>query len=321
MIKRTEQEIMKSWKGDTYVPAISIICITYNHEKYIDEAIDSFLMQETDFPFEIVVGEDFSSDATLLILLEYKKKYPNILKLLINDKNIGVTKNILRTALESNGDFIALCEGDDYWTDKTKLQNQYNILKSDITISGVYHNVNVINENNSIVKNIPFKGKDYDSLNTFFADFYQIPTCSVVFRNFFKDEGFYKFRKMFRETKYILDYLIDTLIIEHGRYIFLDKTMGCYRVIESNSSFSSQKIEAVEKEMLQTRDNIDNYFNFKYHEELLKNKEKIKMSILVKTYKQGGLLSLVRKLKRMRIKEFKSLALNILRYKTLKVSK
>ena len=81
MINITEKEIMKNWKGDISNPVVSICCITYNHEKYIEETIDSFLMQETNFPFEIVLGEDCSTDNTRKIVEKYKENYPNIVKL------------------------------------------------------------------------------------------------------------------------------------------------------------------------------------------------------------------------------------------------
>lgn len=320
MINRTEKEIMQNWKGDFAKPIVSVCTITYNHEQYISEAIDSFLMQETDFPFEIVIGEDCSTDGTRKIIEEYKENYPNVIKAIKHTENKGVIKNFYSTIKECKGKYIALCEGDDYWIDEKKLQKQYDVLEQDMGISGVYHKANIVDATNKIIKTIPWKGKTYERLDDFFEDFYQIPTCSVMMRNLFKDHSFYRFRKIFRNAGYILDYLIDTLIIEQGKYIFLDEVMSCYRVIENNDSFSSQKIEKIEIEMLQTRDNIDQYFNFKYHNELLKNKEKIKMSILLKTYKQGGISAFIKKLNKMKIYEIYRLVINVLKYKVLKLN-
>ena len=107
-------------------PLVSIASITYNHEKFIAQAIDSFLMQETDFDFEIIIGEDCSTDDTLKIIKEYKAKYPDIIKLITSESNVGMMTNFIRTLEACSGKYIALCEGDDYWTDTLKLQKQVN---------------------------------------------------------------------------------------------------------------------------------------------------------------------------------------------------
>ena len=124
MFNKTEQEIIKNWQGDISLPVVSICSITYNHESYIEEAIDSFLMQETDFPFEIVVGEDYSTDGTRQIIEEYLEQYPNIIKLITSDNNVGPNRNFMRTLNACTGKYIAICEGDDYWIDNDKLINQ-----------------------------------------------------------------------------------------------------------------------------------------------------------------------------------------------------
>lgn len=124
MYLRTEQEIMKNWDITIHTPIVSVNCITYNHEAYISDAINSFLMQETEFPFEIIIGEDCSTDNTRLFINEYLKKYPNIIKLITSEYNVGMQKNGIRTLKSCKGKYIAFCEGDDYWTDSKKLQIQ-----------------------------------------------------------------------------------------------------------------------------------------------------------------------------------------------------
>lgn len=141
MIEKTEKEIMQNWKGDLSIPVVSIICITYNHEKYIFEAIDSFLMQETDFPFEVIIGEDCSTDRTPDIILEYAQKYPNIIKAIIRDKNIGANPNFFECVEKSSGEYIAICEGDDYWINNKKLQQQYILLNKFPDIDLCFHTV------------------------------------------------------------------------------------------------------------------------------------------------------------------------------------
>lgn len=107
-------------------PLVSICCITYNHEKYIRDAIKGFLMQKTDFPFEIIIHDDASTDATADIIREYEMKYPDIIKPIYQTENQHSKgkKATLFTFRAARGKYIALCEGDDYWIDPLKLQKQ-----------------------------------------------------------------------------------------------------------------------------------------------------------------------------------------------------
>jgi glycosyltransferase involved in cell wall biosynthesis len=127
---RTQEQIIESWGGNLD-PVVSISCITYNHELYIRDAIEGFLIQETDFPFEILIHDDASTDGTADIIREYETRYPDIIKPIYQIENqhskgvkISVTYNYPRVS----GAFIAVCEGDDFWTDPKKLQTQVEAL-------------------------------------------------------------------------------------------------------------------------------------------------------------------------------------------------
>ncbi len=115
-------------------PKVSICCVTYNQASYIKASLDSFLMQETNFDFEIIIHDDASTDGTSDIIREYEKKYPNIIKPQIQIENQwskGVRGIFSRfTFPRSAGKYIALCEGDDYWTDPLKLQKQVDFLEN-----------------------------------------------------------------------------------------------------------------------------------------------------------------------------------------------
>src|ERR1700739_2391661 len=111
-------------------PLISVCMITYNHEKYIAQAIESVLAQKTNFPVELVIGDDYSTDSTRKICLDYKKKHPDILKLRFPDKNMGMMPNFIANLKECDSRYIALLEGDDYWTDPYKLQKQFDFLEA-----------------------------------------------------------------------------------------------------------------------------------------------------------------------------------------------
>ena len=105
-------------------PKVSVLMITYNQERYISQAIESVLSQQTDFSYEIVVGEDFSTDNTREVCREYQQRYPDKIRLLERDKNLGMAGNFLSTFKECNGQYLAVLEGDDYWVNPHKLQSQ-----------------------------------------------------------------------------------------------------------------------------------------------------------------------------------------------------
>ncbi|AEE16179.1 Beta-ketoacyl-acyl-carrier-protein synthase III [Treponema brennaborense DSM 12168] len=144
---------MSTWKNqDLEHPMVSVVCLTYNHEKYIKDALNGFLIQETDFPFEVLVNEDTSTDDTAIILKEYEKKYQNIIKPIYHTVNeysqdIDVFGN---TVKRTKGKYIAICEGDDFWIDKNKLQMQVDFLEKNLEYSMCCHNAQVVNELNKI---------------------------------------------------------------------------------------------------------------------------------------------------------------------------
>ena len=111
-------------------PLVSVKMITYNHELYIAQAIEGVLMQQTDFPIELIIGEDCSTDRTRGIVLEYQKKHPDIIRIITSEHNVGAIKNGIRTSTATKGKYIAFCEGDDYWTDPLKLEKQVDFLEA-----------------------------------------------------------------------------------------------------------------------------------------------------------------------------------------------
>jgi len=130
------------WPEGT-MPLVSICCITYNHENFIRDAIEGFLMQETTFPVEIFIHDDASTDSTAEIIKEYADQYPKLFWTVLQKDNQwskGNRRILLDYHAKQRGEFIALCEGDDYWIAKNKLQNQVEILLKDPSISLVFHN-------------------------------------------------------------------------------------------------------------------------------------------------------------------------------------
>lgn len=137
---RIEEAIMSGWEGGLDEPLVSVVCHTYNHEKFVEDALNSFLMQETTFPFEIIVHDDASTDKTQEIIRQYQAQYPAIIKPIYQTSNIfskGERPTMYSFPM-AKGKYIAFCEGDDFWVDKQKVQSQGKFLEANSEYSVCY---------------------------------------------------------------------------------------------------------------------------------------------------------------------------------------
>lgn len=187
MINKTQEEVTAKWKSlDTEHPLVSIKCLAYNHEKYIEQAMDGFLMQETDFPFEVIVHDDASTDRTADILREYEKKFPLIVKPIYETENQyskqdGSVTRITNAHLK--GKYIANCEGDDYWIDPYKLQTQIDFLESHPDYSTTFHDAEILTEPGMPpIDSIYPQMEDREYSATEIFEKWTIPTASLVYR-------------------------------------------------------------------------------------------------------------------------------------------
>ena len=129
-------------------PLVSVRLVTYNHEKWIAQCLESILMQRTDFPFEVIVGEDCSTDGTLDIVLAYAERFPEKIHVLPAEANLGAMTNSYRVQQACRGKYHAMIEGDDYWIDPLKLQKQVDLMEANPDMTLCFHNVFVVNEDN-----------------------------------------------------------------------------------------------------------------------------------------------------------------------------
>lgn len=152
-MEKSESEIMKKWSGDLSSPLLSILCITYNHAGFISRTIESFLMQEVDFPYEIVIHDDASTDGTTGIVRQYQAMYPHIIKTIIQDENQYSKGNVIFDTIKSKatGKYLAFCEGDDYWTDPSKLKIQCNFLDNHPEIAVTGHDSCAVDPDGNVV--------------------------------------------------------------------------------------------------------------------------------------------------------------------------
>ncbi|HUU20551.1 MAG TPA: glycosyltransferase [Sedimentisphaerales bacterium] len=224
-------------------PLVSVKMITYNHEPYIAQAIEGVLRQETSFPFELVIGEDCSTDGTLEIVFDYQKKYPDIIRVITSDQNVGMRKNGLRTQKACRGKYMALCEGDDYWTSPHKLQKQVDFLDNHAECSMCFHNVLLINEDDHTEKQQKFYRhpmKSFYSLEDLAGGNF-IHTCSVMNRSGLVTELPIWFYEM-----PMGDWPHHMLHAQHGLLGYIDEVLAAYRIHRGGIWSSKKRIEILE---------------------------------------------------------------------------
>src|SRR5690554_1247666 len=132
---------------------VSVCCLSYNHRPYIKDCLEGFVKQQCNFQFEVLIHDDASTDGTSDIIREYQKKYPNIIKPIIQTENQyqkGVAVNWVYNFPRAQGKYIALCEGDDYWSDPLKLQKQVEVLENDPDCSLCFHPTKFVRNNNPL---------------------------------------------------------------------------------------------------------------------------------------------------------------------------
>ncbi|WP_052406657.1 glycosyltransferase [Clostridium culturomicium] len=203
---------------------VSIHMITYNHSKFIGEAIESVLMQKVDFPIEIVIGDDCSTDNTRAIVKEYWEKYPDIIKLNFHENNVGPAENFKSTLDMCRGEYIAILEGDDYWISDTKLARQVEVLDSNKDYSMCFTKSKMLFENGDIKEIYPSLIKEYYTTEDLFGENF-IPHLTCLFRR--KDIEDYP-EWLWRNN--ILDYPMHLLRSLDGKLGFVDEFTGMYRI-------------------------------------------------------------------------------------------
>lgn len=164
-------------------PLLSILCITYNHEKYISEALDSFFAQQTNFAFEVVIGEDCSTDRTKLIVDQYRSIYSDQITVVTSQSNVGVVENFRRTMRACKGKYIAICEGDDYWVDRNKLQAQVDFLEDHSDYVMTFHDAFAFNESGFALRPQLPQSLQCDASMGDLVAARPISTLTVCFRN------------------------------------------------------------------------------------------------------------------------------------------
>ena len=210
------------------VPVVSILCVTYNHINFIRDAIEGFLMQETTFPLEIVIHDDASTDGTAEIVKEYAEKYPQVFRTILQKKNLYSSGNLPNGGEMAqrycHGEFIALCEGDDYWISKEKLQKQVEALEKNKQVSFVFHKAfeELVNFQSKSSLNSNFRGVRFQ-LTDMFKFSFVIPTASMLMR-----------KACISSPNWLSgcicgDRALQLILLDKGPAVFIEKTWSVYR--------------------------------------------------------------------------------------------
>lgn len=204
---------------------ISVLVITYNHEKYLSQALESILSQKVEAELEVIIADDNSTDNTLAIAHDYKKRFPEVIQILTTDKNIGHTHNYERAWKKATGEYIAHCDGDDYWLTTNKLSAQLSFLEANPHFSTCSHQIWAIFEEDG-AKHGPLPRTDQTVFST--NDLLEAcfpHNCSLLFRN----RLFTELPPFFHELTGH-DWCVDILNSLHGPIKILPEIMGVWRI-------------------------------------------------------------------------------------------
>jgi glycosyltransferase involved in cell wall biosynthesis len=251
-------------------PKVSVCVPTYNHEAYIAQMIEGALMQKTNFDYEIVIGDDGSTDGSVAIIQRYAIQYPDLIRAYLHPQNLGPAEprefagrnNVLHLLKACRGQYVALCEGDDYWTDPAKLQQQADVLDAQPDYAICHHNMTVKYEDGSASH---FFNADNQKISSHIEDILEdrwfIATASLMYRNIFLSHDFADWHAKAAAG----DWALVIQIAARGKIYYLPEPMGVYR---KHSAGLSNVHAVTNRYFLQNRkemfENINAWLDYKY---------------------------------------------------------
>jgi glycosyltransferase involved in cell wall biosynthesis len=244
---------------DINIPKVSVCIFAYNLEKYIGKAIESALMQKTNFPFEIIIGEDCSTDNTKKICMDYERNN-SIIKVLRREKNLGMSRNVFDTLKEAQGEFVAILDADDYWIDPLKLQKQVEFMAANPKCSLCCHNSIVLHEDHDISPYL-FNPRSQKELISFEDIIMKWPmaTASMLFRS-----SMITFPEWVYQA-HNFDLAIQVVLADKGEVRYLPEPMSVYRkTLLSNSFNPAYPQDYVYFRLIELLKLINSYYDFKY---------------------------------------------------------
>lgn len=216
-------------------PLVSVRIITYQQVDYIRDCIEGALEQKTTFPVEYIIGEDFSTDGTREIVLEYAKKYPDKIRVITADYNVGGLNNGYRCIKKYRGKYIAVCEGDDFWMDPYKLQKQVDFLENNSDYSLCVHASAYLYPNGKLIEEYPeIKSKEIKCEDLIRKCGNYFTTASYAYRRIIMDE----MHEWIYQAPVGVDYYVTLVSAMYGKVFYINDVMSAYRVKAKNSCTS-----------------------------------------------------------------------------------
>jgi glycosyltransferase involved in cell wall biosynthesis len=246
----------------TNIPLVSVAMTTYNHKEYIAEALESALFQKTDFNFEIIIGEDNSSDGTREIVQTFFKNHPERIIPIFQTYNIGGNANFESVLNRCRGKYITILEGDDYWTSPLKLQKQFDFLENNPDYSTCFHNAKTIQGTN---KKKSWNYCEFNEDQSFsLTDILKrnfIPTASSMFRNYINEDFLSRLRIVKAD-----DWFIHVFNAEKGKIFYINECMSVYRSHSNGQWAGLNKNERI-RFGINTIFEMNRAFDYKYENE------------------------------------------------------
>ena len=237
-------------------PLVSVKMITCNHEPYIAQAIEGVLMQDTDFTIELIIGEDCSTDRTFEIVLNYQKKHPEMIRIITSKKNVGIKKNSRRVGKACRGKYIALCEGDDYWTDPSKLKKQVDFLEANPEYGLVHSDFDKYYESRKVFekafnKNNTIKIPEGNIFNNLLGNKWIIHTQTSMFRNNLNKKYLKFYADNKNETKKwrYEDIALFLYFANFSKIKYLDESTAVYRILEESACNTKSEKKRIENDV------------------------------------------------------------------------
>lgn len=257
-------------------PVVSVCIVTYQHVHFIARAVEGALMQRTDFPFEILIGEDESTDGTRELCLDFQRRHPDRIKVLLHSRRDvvlidGLPRggfNLRTTTAAAKGEFVALCEGDDFWTDPEKLQRQVDFLRAHQDCTGCFHDSTTVDiEGNVITPSYYQTDKTTFSQREVIGELMSAyPTCSLMYRR----TGFHPLPDWFLRRP--CDLYIDIHLTRNGLLGFINRNMAAYRKHDGGIWTGQRKARQVVELIIRYKLLLADSYFLEHHRELLLQK-------------------------------------------------